>query len=253
VNYARYKPENNAMQTLSRAPDFPRKIQNMFGAVAPKYDFLNRLLSGGRDQYWRKTAVDLLSPKKGERFLDIATGTADIALEIAARDLSELKVMGIDFSGPMLKLGQKKVAEQQQEQIISLQKGCAESLPFADESFHGAISAFGLRNFSDTQRALTEMHRVLKPGGRFVILEFSHPPNPVLGWGYLFYFQFLLPQVGRFFSRHKSAYSYLPQSVAKFPMRDELALLMSQSGFQSVTHRDLTCGIVTLYHGMKNG
>jgi demethylmenaquinone methyltransferase/2-methoxy-6-polyprenyl-1,4-benzoquinol methylase len=253
VNYARFKPENNAMQTLDRVPDFPRQIQSMFGAVAPKYDFLNRMLSGGRDQYWRKTAVDLLSPKKGERFLDIATGTADIALEIAARHLSELKVMGIDFSGPMLKLGQKKVAEQHREQTISLQKGCAESLPFAEESFHGAISAFGLRNFSETQRALTEMHRVLKPGGRFVILEFSHPPNPVLGWGYLFYFQFLLPQVGKFFSRHKSAYSYLPQSVAKFPMRDELALLMSQSGFQSVTHRDLTFGIVTLYHGLKNG
>ncbi len=241
------------MQTIERAPDFPRQIQKMFGAVAPKYDFLNRLLSAGRDQHWRQAAVNLLSPQRGERYLDIATGTADIALEIASRYPSELKVMGIDFSGPMLELGQKKIREKNRQQTISLQKGCGESLPFADASFHGGISAFGLRNFSDPKRALTEMHRVLKPNGRAVILEFSHPSNPVLGWGYLFYFHFLLPQVGKYFSQHESAYNYLPQSVAKFPMRKELALLMEESGFQRVTHQDLTYGIVTLYQGIKNG
>ena len=241
------------MQTLERTSGFPRQIQNMFGAVAPKYDFLNRLLSAGRDQHWRKAAVDLLSPQIGERFLDVATGTADIALEIASRHPSELKVMGIDFSGPMLEIGQKKVADKQLERTINLQKACGEFLPFADGSFHGVISAFGLRNFFDSPRALNEMHRVLQDDGKVVILEFSHPPNPLLGWGYLFYFHFLLPQVGKFFSRHKSAYNYLPQSVAKFPMRDDLALLMEQSGFRSVTHQDLTFGIVSLYHGIKNG
>lgn len=240
------------MQTLEQVPDFSRQIQNMFGAVAPKYDFLNRLLSAGRDQHWRKTAVDLLSPQRGERFLDVATGTADIALEIASRHPSELKVMGIDFSGPMLELGQKKVADKQLERTITLQKGCGQSLPFSDRCFQGVISAFGLRNFSDPQRALNEMHRVLQDDGKIVILEFSHPPNPVLEWGYLFYFHFLLPQVGKFFSHHKSAYDYLPQSVAKFPMRGDLALLMEQSGFRNVTHQDLTFGIVTLYHGIKN-
>jgi len=241
------------MESLERAPGFPRQIQNMFGAVAPKYDFLNRLLSAGRDQYWRKVAVDLLSPQKRERFLDVATGTADIALEIASRHPSELKVMGIDFSGPMLEQGQQKIAQKQLERTITLQKGCGQSLPFADESFHGVISAFGLRNFSDPQRAMNEMHRVLQDKGKVVILEFSHPPNPILGWGYRFYFHFLLPQVGNFFSNHKSAYNYLPQSVEKFPMRDDLALLLEQSGFRCVTHRDLTFGIVTLYHGIKNG
>jgi len=240
------------MQTLERVPEFPRKIQDMFGAVAPKYDFLNRLLSIGRDQYWRKSAVDLLFPKKGERFLDIATGTADIALEIASRHPSELKVMGIDFSGPMLKLGQKKVADKHLERTITLQKGYSEALPFADGSFHGVISAFGLRNFSGPQRALIEMRRVLQHKGKVVILEFSHPPHPFLGWMYRFYFQFLLPQVGKFFSHHESAYDYLPQSVAKFPMRDDLALLLEQSGFRNVTHRDLSFGIVTLYKGIKN-
>jgi demethylmenaquinone methyltransferase / 2-methoxy-6-polyprenyl-1,4-benzoquinol methylase len=241
------------MQILERAPDFPRQIQKMFGAVAPKYDFLNRLLSAGRDQHWRQAAVNLLAPQKGERFLDIATGTADIALEIASRHPSELKVMGIDFSGPMLKLGQQKINQKNRQQTITLQKGCGESLPFADASFHGGITAFGLRNFSDPKRALYEMHRVLKPKGRAVILEFSHPSNPVLGWGYQFYFHFLLPQVGKFFSPHKSAYNYLPESVAKFPMRKDLALLMKNSGFERVTFKDLTFGIVTLYHGIKNG
>ncbi len=247
------EPEKNAMQTLDRVPDFSRQIQSMFGAVAPKYDFLNRLLSAGRDQYWRKAAVDLLSPKKGERFLDVATGTADIALEIASRHPSEVKVMGIDFSGPMLKLGLKKVNDKNLKHAITLQKGCGQSLPFADESFDGAITSFGLRNFSDPGLALTEIHRVLKHKGQVVILEFSHPTNPILGWGYQLYFHFLLPQVGKIFSRHKSAYNYLPQSVSKFPMRQELALLMEKSGFQCVTHQDLTFGIVTLYHGIKNG
>ncbi len=241
------------MQTVEKAPEFPRQIQKMFGAVAPKYDFLNRLLSAGRDQHWRKAAVDLLSPEKGQQFLDVATGTADIALEIASRHPSELKVMGIDFSGPMLRLGRKKVAEKQLEKTITLQKGCGQSLPFADGSFHGVISAFGLRNFSDPERALNEMHRVLQPKGNMVILEFSHPPNLLLGWCYLFYFQFLLPQIGKIFSHHKSAYNYLPESVAHFPMRDDLALLIERSGFQCVSHQDLTFGIVTLYHGIKNG
>lgn len=240
------------MQTLERAPEFPRQIQKMFGAVAPKYDFLNQLLSAGRDQHWRKSAVDLLSPQQGQRFLDVATGTADIALEIASRLPSGLKVMGLDFSGPMLRLGQKKVAEKNMEQTITLQKGCGQSLPFANESFHGVISAFGLRNFSDPHLALNEMHRVLRPKGNMVILEFSHPSNPILGWIYLFYFQFLLPQVGKIFSHHKSAYNYLPQSVASFPMRDDLARLIGQSGFKCVTHQDLTFGIVTLYHGVKD-
>ena len=241
------------MQTLERAPEFPRQVQKMFGAVAPKYDFLNCFLSAGRDRHWRKIAVNLLSPQKEERYLDVATGTADIALEIAGRHPAKLKVMGLDFSGPMLKIAQKKVAEKQLGQTITLQKACGESLPFADSSFHGAISAFGLRNFSDPERALAEMHRVLRPQGNIVILEFSHPSNPILGWIYLFYFHFLLPQVGKFFSRHKTAYNYLPQSVAKFPMRGDLSLLLEQSGFQRVTHRDLTFGIVTLYHGRKNG
>jgi demethylmenaquinone methyltransferase/2-methoxy-6-polyprenyl-1,4-benzoquinol methylase len=239
------------MQTLEKSPDFSRQIQSMFGAVAPKYDFLNWLLSAGRDQYWRKVAVNLLAPNHGERFLDLATGTGDIALEIASRHPSKVKVMGIDFSGPMLKLGQQKIKSKNLEASISLQKGCGESLPFADDSFHGVITAFGIRNFSNPQRSLMEMHRVTKNNGKLVILEFSHPSNAILGAMYQFYFHFLLPLVGKIISRHNSAYHYLPQSVAQFPMRAEFALLMKKAGFKDVAHRDLTFGIVTLYQGKK--
>jgi demethylmenaquinone methyltransferase / 2-methoxy-6-polyprenyl-1,4-benzoquinol methylase len=239
------------MQILEKTPDFSRQIQSMFGAVAPKYDFLNRLLSAGRDQYWRKVAVNLLAPNHGERFLDLATGTGDIALEIASRHPSKVKVMGMDFSGPMLKLGQQKIKSKNLEASISLQKGCGESLPFADDSFHGVITAFGIRNFSNPQNSLMEMHRVTKNNGKIVILEFSHPSNAILGAMYQFYFHFLLPLVGKTISQHNSAYHYLPQSVAQFPMRADFALLMKKAGFKDVTHHDLTFGIVTLYQGKK--
>lgn len=241
------------MQTLEKTPEFSHQIQSMFGAVAPKYDLLNRLLSAGRDQYWRKVAVDLLAPKQGERFLDLATGTGDIALEIASRHPSKIKVMGIDFSGPMLELGQRKIKSKNLEASIPLQKGCGESLPFADDSFHGVITAFGIRNFSNPERSLREIHRVTKNDGRIIILEFSHPSNAILGAMYKLYFHFLLPQVGKFFSRHNNAYHYLPQSVSQFPMRANFALLMETAGFKDVTYSDLTFGIVTLYQGKKYG
>lgn len=240
------------MQTLKKTPDFSRQIQSMFGAVAPKYDLLNRLLSAGRDQYWRKVAVDLLAPSHGERFLDLATGTGDIALEIAARHPAKAKVMGLDFSGPMLELGQRKIKLKNLEASISFQKGCGEFLPFADNSFHGVITAFGIRNFSNPQRSLREMYRVTKRNGKIVILEFSHPGNALLGAMYKSYFHFLLPQVGKFFSRHNNAYHYLPQSVSQFPMRADFALLMEKAGFKGIKYRDLTFGIVTLYQGTKD-
>ncbi len=239
------------MQILEKTPDFSRQIQSMFGAVAPKYDLLNRLLSAGRDQYWRKVAVDRLSPNPGERFLDLATGTGDIAVEIASRHPSKVKVMGMDFSGPMLRLCHRKIKFKNMEAFISLQKGCGESLPFADASFDGVTTAFGIRNFSNPERSLREMHRVTKTDGRIVILEFSHPSNAFLAAMYQFYFHFLLPQVGKLISDHNSAYHYLPQSVSQFPMREDFASLMQEAGFKEVTYCDLTFGIVSLYQGIK--
>ncbi len=223
----------------------------MFGAIAPKYDFLNRALSCGRDRYWRKTAVDALSPRPGDRCLDIATGTADVALEIASRDPGNIQVVGVDFSPQMLRLGNRKIRARNLERSIKLQQGMAETLAFANGSFHGIVTAFGIRNFSDRQKGLEEMWRVLKSKGRVVILEFSLPENPLLNLIYRLYFEYLLPWIGRMVSGHRSAYSYLPRSFGDFPGPQEFVLMMKKTGFQDVAYRNLSFGIATVYTGIK--
>jgi len=229
-----------------------RQVQKMFSDIAPRYDLLNRLLSCGQDQYWRKRAVTRLSPQSGERFLDIATGTADVALEIIRNvPKGAVQVVGMDFSEKMLELARQKIDSLDKANSIQLECGSAESLPFEDNSFDGTTTAFGIRNFFDIGRSLREMHRVLKPGGRCVILEFSLPRNSILNALYRFYFEWLLPKVGRLISKHPSAYTYLPETVAAFPVRKEFSSLMQQAGFMNVTYKELTLGIVILYTGIK--
>ena len=229
-----------------------RQVQKMFSDIAPRYDLLNRLLSCGQDQYWRKRAVTRLSPKAGERFLDIATGTADVALEITRKvPQGATQVVGMDFSEKMLELAQQKIDSQGKARSIQLKSGSAEKLPFEDNSFDGTTTAFGVRNFSDVRQSLREMYRVLKPGGRCVILEFSLPKNSALNALYRFYFEVLLPKVGRLISKHPSAYTYLPETVAAFPVRKEFSSLMQQAGFMNITYKELTLGIVILYTGVK--
>jgi demethylmenaquinone methyltransferase/2-methoxy-6-polyprenyl-1,4-benzoquinol methylase len=229
-----------------------RQVQKMFSDIAPRYDLLNRLLSCGRDRYWRKRAVARLSPQAGERFLDIATGTADVALEIV-RNVPEgaVQVVGIDFSEKMLELAQQKINCEDRAHSIQLESGSAENLSFEDNYFDGTITAFGVRNFSEVDRSLREMHRVIKPGGRCVILEFALPRNSILKALYRFYFESLLPNVGRLISRHPSAYTYLPKTVVSFPVRKEFSSLMQQAGFKKVTLKELTFGVVILYTGIK--
>ncbi|MDH5762574.1 MAG: bifunctional demethylmenaquinone methyltransferase/2-methoxy-6-polyprenyl-1,4-benzoquinol methylase UbiE [Nitrospinota bacterium] len=240
------------MERTENPADFHRQVQKMFSDIAPRYDFLNRLLSGGQDRYWRKRAVNRLSPKEGERFLDIATGTADVALEITRNfPQGSVQVVGMDFSDKMLELARQKIDALDKAASIQLRNGSAEDLPFEDNSFEGTTTAFGVRNFSDVDRSLREMHRVLKPGGRCVILEFALPRNAFLNSLYRIYFEWLLPRIGRLVSRHPSAYTYLPQSVASFPIRNEFSILMEQAGFKNVTFKELTFGIVILYTGLK--
>jgi len=224
----------------------------MFTAIAPRYDLLNRLLSGGRDRYWRRMAVDGLSPEAGGRYLDLATGTADVALEIAGRHPGKVKVVGVDFSHKMLLLGKRKILAENLQQAIDLQTGSAEHLAFSDFSFHGVISAFGVRNFADIERGLQEMWRVLKSGGRIVILEFSMPGHPVFKRIYRFYFESLLPRLGALVSGHNRAYSYLPESVNRFPDPGGFVSILERAGFRNVHSRGLTCGIVTVYTGWKH-
>lgn len=225
-------------------------IQDMFNAVAPRYDFLNGLLSAGCDRYWRKTAVDELEPVANRLFLDVATGTADIALELALRD--KCQVIGVDFSTAMLALGKNKVSSRNMESAVQLFPGAAESLPLKSDSFDGAISAFGARNFSNINHAIREIHRVLKPNGKIVILEFSFPRNGFLQWLYRLYFEKVLPVMGRWVSGHKNAYSYLPDSVGAFPKGEAFASILKETGFGSVSFKELTFGITTIYTGSKN-
>jgi len=228
------------------------QIQAMFNAVAPRYDFLNRILSIGYDRYWRKIAVNQFGNISNKTFLDVATGTADIALEIAKRKPSALQVIGMDFSQSMLKLGSNKINENNLAKEIPLIPASAENIPLKDQIFDGAITAFGVRNFSDAQKGLLEMHRVLKPNGKIVILEFSFPQYRLLHWLYRLYFEKILPITGRIISGHKTAYSYLPISVANFPQGEAFKKIMENSGFKKVSFKTLTLGIVTLYTGIKN-
>ncbi len=233
--------------------EFGKQVQTMFSSIAPRYDFLNALLSLGRDSYWRKRAINTLAPQPGERFLDLATGTCDLAIEIAPRHGNNIRVFGADFSLAMLKLGKQKVDAKSLQLKIDLLASCAEQIPFADGVFHGVVTAFGIRNFSDPEAALQEMRRVLRPKGRMIILEFSPPPYPVFREIFAFYFQRLLPWVGGLVSGHKNAYSYLPQSVAEFPHGDGFVKVLESAGFKNISYNSLTLGIVTIYVGYKNG
>ncbi len=231
---------------------FNRQVQKMFSAIAPRYDLLNRLLSCGRDRYWRKRAVSRLAPQAGQSFLDVATGTADVAIEIAHRcpDRS-VQIVGMDFSEEMLELARQKIDSLDMAGSIQLKAGSAENLPFKDNSFDGTTTAFGIRNFADVDISLREMHRVLRPGGRCVILEFALPQNSILNFLYRFYFESLLPRVGRLISRHPDAYTYLPESVAAFPVRENFSSLMQSAGFKNVIFKELTLGVVIIYTGIK--
>jgi len=236
---------------LEKSAEFSRQIQTMFGLVAPRYDFLNRTLSLGLDRRWRRVSVNILAPSAGERFLDLATGTADVALEIASRAHEGVRVCGVDFSLPMLVRAENKIRAGGHRDKISLQAGSGEDLPFPDGSFDGLVCAFGIRNFADVPRGLAEMRRVLRPGGRAVILEFSMPGRGALGDLYRWYFEHVLPRVGRWVSGHPDAYGYLPRSVAAFPSREEFAEEMSRQGFGGIRKRALTFGVVTVFYGVK--
>lgn len=226
------------------------KIQQMFGAIAPRYDFLNRLLSFGIDRRWRTTAVRLLKYKEGSRILDVATGTGDVALEIALRTPASVKITGADFCKEMVDLGAVKVAASPFAERIDLKVAPCEDLPFASNTFDSITIAFGIRNVVDRKLGLAEMWRVLRPGGRMIILEFSTPRSQLFRQLYYFYFRQLLPLVGGLFSRY-NAYKYLPDSVLEFPSQEEFCQMIGEAGFRNIHLHELTFGIATIYVGEK--
>jgi demethylmenaquinone methyltransferase/2-methoxy-6-polyprenyl-1,4-benzoquinol methylase len=227
-----------------------RTIGDMFSDIAPRYDFLNRLLSAGIDRRWRRLAVRALLPAAGGRYLDVATGTADVALEIFRQKGAEARVTGADISLGMMRFGQGKAAKAGLTPRMSFVQTPCESLPFADGVFDSASIAFGIRNVVDRERGLAEMCRVVRPGGRVVVLEFSVPENRLFAMIYNFYFTVLLPRIGGFFSK-KSAYTYLPESVQAFPAPDVFERMMIAAGCAEVTRTPLTFGIATLYAGTR--
>jgi demethylmenaquinone methyltransferase/2-methoxy-6-polyprenyl-1,4-benzoquinol methylase len=226
------------------------KIQEMFDTIAPRYDFLNRMLSFGIDRSWRRFAVSKIKCDRNGRVLDVATGTGDVALEIAAQTPETVAIAGIDFSSEMVELGKQKVAASPHAGRITMQVAPCEAIPFAADYFDSATIAFGIRNVVDRAQGLKEMFRVLKPGGRVVILEFSTPRSVLFKNLYYFYFLKVLPVVGGLFSKF-SAYKYLPDSVLEFPSRDEFKAIMAGAGFKETRHYDLTMGIATVYTGEK--
>ncbi len=227
-----------------------RGIREMFQTIAPQYDFLNRLLSLGIDRYWRSFAVGQLVIPEGGKVLDIATGTGDVALKVASTTPDSVSIVGEDFTQGMLVLGKEKIEQSPYAHRIKLVNAPCESIPHPDRMFDGITIAFGIRNVVDREAGLSEMCRVLKPGGRAVILEFSNPRNRFFGALYSFYFRRLLPFVGGLFSK-RSAYQYLPDSVLEFPAREVFCSMMQQAGFSETEYYDLTFGIVTVYVGTK--
>jgi demethylmenaquinone methyltransferase / 2-methoxy-6-polyprenyl-1,4-benzoquinol methylase len=226
-----------------------RENSEMFDQIAGSYDFLNHLLSLNIDKGWRRKAIRSIAPVPPKRILDVAPGTADMA--IAALRLNPDQVTGVDVSKGMLDVGRKKIIDRGLTGCITLQEAACEALPFDQSSFDAVIVAFGVRNFRDPDLGLREIFRVLSPGGRVAILEFSLPEQTVLRAAYRFYFHRLVPAIGRWFSRDLSAYRYLPDSVEAFPKGEAFATMLDRAGFSESTYKPLSFGICGLYTGIK--
>lgn len=232
------------------------RVRRMFGQIAPRYDFLNRLLSGGTDMYWRWRTVRTVPPLRDGPILDVCTGTGDLAIAWWKRGRGRFQVVGTDFTHEMLKLARRKCDKAGISTSgapgIAFLEADTQSLPFADDQFQIVSVAFGLRNVTDTRRGLREMVRVCRPGGQVVVLEFSQPGHPWLRRLYHSYFRHVLPRIGQWLARNdEDAYHYLPSSVSEFPFGEVLAELMQECGLCDVTFKPLSFGIATLYYGTK--
>jgi demethylmenaquinone methyltransferase/2-methoxy-6-polyprenyl-1,4-benzoquinol methylase len=224
-------------------------VQTIFEEIAPRYDLLNHLLSFNIDRRWRRAALEALewSRRPAGRYLDLCAGTLDVAAQLARTPGFAGTVIGADFALPMLRAGKGKAPTE----VVPPVAADAQQLPFPDGSMDGAIVAFGIRNVASLDAALTEVHRVLRPGARFVILEFTTPRAWLVRTGYQLYFHHVLPTVGGLVSGHRSAYHYLPRSVAHFPREEALAERMRAAGFADVTWRSLTFGVAAIHAGRK--
>lgn len=225
------------------------QMAKMFNNISHRYDFLNHFLSLGIDRTWRKRAIGLLKASKPRFILDVATGTGDFAIQ--AMELQPEKVTGIDISEGMLEKGREKVEKLRLTSKIELLKGDSEDLKFGDNTFDAVTVGFGVRNFEDLEKGLSEIHRVLKPGATFVVLEFSRPRKFPMRQIYNFYFKNILPGLGRLISSDRSAYTYLPESVQVFPDGTDFENILKKVGFKETSCKPLTFGISSIYVARK--
>ncbi|RYY98436.1 MAG: bifunctional demethylmenaquinone methyltransferase/2-methoxy-6-polyprenyl-1,4-benzoquinol methylase UbiE [Chitinophagaceae bacterium] len=226
------------------------QVREMFDRIAGRYDFMNRILSARIDVLWRRKAIRMLAPYKPQLLLDMATGTADMALT-AARMLQPAKIVGVDLSEGMLAVGRRKVAEAKLGTQIELVAGDSETINFADNTFDAGMVAFGVRNFENLEKGLGELLRVLKPGAPLLVLEFSRPQLPVVKQFYGWYMGWLAPQMARWFKQNKKAYQYLNASANAFPDRQHFVDILNNVGYIDTSFKPLSLGICCIYAGRK--
>jgi len=227
------------------------QVRQMFDSIAPAYDFMNRAMTLGIDIWWRKLAVKRLQRIRPARILDVATGTGDFAIQLNGA-LRPQHITGIDLSQGMLDEAVRKVKEKGLEDSISFEQGDCMALPMQDNAFDAVTVAFGVRNFEHLQQGYQEMARVLRPGGMLCVLELSTPTNPVIRWFYDLYTLHIIPAIGSMKSGDKSAYRYLPQSIAAVPQGDDMLQLMRNAGLRETTFKRLTQGVCTIYTAFKS-
>lgn len=235
-------------QSQTHKPE-KEKVRSMFNDIAYRYDFLNHFLSAGIDIIWRKKVRRLLSKHKPKRILDVATGTGDLAIELAK--LQPDHITGVDIAVEMLEIGNVKIEKANLSNMIDLQEGDAENLNFENNTFDAITVAFGVRNFETLQKGLREIHRVLVDDGIFAVLEFSKPKAFPIKQIYSFYFRFVLPIMGRMVSKSSAAYTYLPDSVQKFAEDQAFLDELKKAGFKNAKQKRLTLGIATIYYSFK--
>lgn len=226
-----------------------QQVAEMFDNISARYDLLNHLLSLSIDKAWRRKVVRMVKEKQPKTILDVATGTADLA--IALQKSHPEKIIGVDISAGMLDVGRKKIARKALTQLITLEQADSEALPYPDASFDAVTVAFGVRNFENLDLGLREMQRVLKPGGQLLVLEFSQPQSFPFKQLYQFYFKFILPSIGKLVSRDARAYTYLPESVQAFPYGAAFEQRLVEAGLSLGRSIPVTFGIATIYEGIK--
>jgi demethylmenaquinone methyltransferase/2-methoxy-6-polyprenyl-1,4-benzoquinol methylase len=227
-----------------------RQVENMFDKIAFRYDFLNRFLSAGIDVGWRKKAIKQLLSLQPKKILDVATGTGDIAIT-GYEILKPEKITGIDISEGMLDIGRKKILKAGLQNHIELLNGDSEAILFDDNSFDAVTVAFGVRNFEHLENGLSEIKRVLRPGGKLIVLECTKPSMPVIKQLYHFYMKFITPKIGKIIAKNNDAYQYLNDSVLQFPEKENFIHILNQSNYRNAFYKTLTLGICTIYCAEK--